>query len=119
MITQAVMDAIKALIDFVKLASATIWEAAFRQVYANVAANAFWIVILLVGFFFIIRWIKISNKKYEDYGSEGWEASVGVSWFALVVDSIIICLLTSDVIKWLINPTWYAIEQLKNMAGIK
>ncbi len=107
------------LVEFVENASPVIWEAAQRQVLVNVVRTSVWAVALAlvcgVSIYLARKLYKKSlaeesNKKSSDLR----DASIIVSVSAVLLTGAVIALV-NNVVGYLLNPTYYAIENILSM----
>jgi hypothetical protein len=130
-------EGLKQLIEFVKAASSVLWQAAYKQVYADAVVNSIWLLIMLMITFFAIKLVVYSIKEFKkdiERRKKETEATGKVyNWntdekddnssigtillfsFVAILPSVISIMLLTDVVRWLINPEWYAIQKLINM----
>ena len=116
------------LVEFVENASPVIWEAAQRQVVADMATNAIWIV-AAVGLAAFLVWVARGCENVilgiEEYNegkgwsnakdSEGWHMSLIMSYVGVVALTLGALVLLTGNIRMAINPTYYAIQNIMGM----
>ena len=96
------------------------WEIALRQVYAEAIGYALIPSLFLVVAIVILRW---SLKKYErsdrDYTSDADDVRIGISIGAGIVSLGFAIPYIAKLVMVLINPNYYAILKIVEMAGLK
>ena len=103
------------LVEFVENASPAIWEIAQKQVVVRAAQTALWAVVLTIVCGVLVY---IASKAYKYAANEdddffAHSVLVGVLAF---VSGIVAIGLAADVMGYLINPAYYAIENILSMA---
>ncbi len=102
------------LIEFVENASPAIWEIAQRQVMVNTARATLWAVVVTIVCGVLI-YLTIKTYKYAANEDDDFFAPfVFVSALAFI-SGIKAIALVSDVMGYLINPAYYAIENILSM----
>ena len=96
------------LIEFIRIASAVMWEAAYRQVYIDAVGDGLFAVILVltcVSLVHVTRWA----WNVED---DGWEGLVVIAGFCAILCGIFAVALAYHAFGKCINPEWHAIQNL-------
>ncbi len=113
------------LVDFVESASPVIWEAAQRQVVADIVSSMVWVIvclILVIALVWLARWSYATLKQmaeenkgagyYSMRNEDGFAFAFVSSGIGAVIAAIIFFALITDIAKMVINPTYYAIENI-------
>ena len=106
------------LIDFVENASPVIWEAAQRQVVANIASGALWAivwVVVLYGSFRLGGFLWTKGKEADLLDEDFIYAGSICAYACSVAFGFVALHLGISVVKMAINPAYYAIENILSM----
>ena len=102
------------LVEFVENASPVIWEIAQRQVLVNIVQTSAWAIVLAiicgVLIYFTHRAFRLAMDGDDDFVGPAFAGAIFVT--ALGAASIFLLL---DVVGYLINPTYYASENILSM----
>lgn len=100
------------LIGIVQETAPYVWAIARRQVVSKIVASAIWATALLFTALLLAHLAKRCNKKRakDTYGD--WGMWMAYSIVGVVLAMIAALGLTTDIVKWLINPDYYAIKLL-------
>ena len=118
-------EVVSKLINFIESASPVIWEAAQRQVTANMVSNIIWILLLVA---VITASVVVAKKllgtlsEYEKHNAEADrfdkkdDEGVAVGFICVialaVVCAIFLVVLSAQTAKMAINPTYYALSNI-------
>jgi len=122
-------DVLIKLVEFVETASPVIWEAAQRQVYANIVVGAMWAVVMIVSVVGLvwasvkayrkIREIAAYNKEHGDHynspNADPYEAAMIIGTITAIVLAVLMVVNITAIAKMAINPTYYAIQNIMGM----
>ena len=106
-------EIVQALISFVENASAIILEAAQSHVLVCIVNTVVWMIPLALLLYPLIRLTrKTWHKGFED--DDYWAITAFLTVIA-AVDIFVLIILITDVVKYVLNPDYYAIQFLIDM----
>lgn len=96
-----------------------VWRIMIRQQYAEAASDILTVVICSVAAIFIYKeakkaWTKSENAPYDS--DDGWQILSVVCYCATLILFIMAAFEAISAAKMLINPEYYAIKELMNLA---
>ena len=109
-------DILLRLIDIVQETAPALWAIARRQVAANIAEVAIWFVfcaIAAIALAFVTRH-GVREYRKNDYNSS-WELGAVFSGIGSVGCALVAFGLSTSLVKYLINPEFYAIKVLMDL----
>jgi len=122
-------DILNRLISIVQDAAPALWAIARRQVLASIAGNAIWILFLVIATgvlawatrFYYGRYTKWREWKQREHHRQivyDDDDGIGGMTFAIlgaVFTTFLMFVLVTGMVKYLINPDYYAIQVLLNL----
>ncbi len=110
------------LVKMLQEVAPEIWAVALRQVYAQVAVNALWVVATTIAA--ILIWYAgkifiVPNQNYYPVHRQEVKAQEDRMYYnalTFAVWFVFICIFVLDgIVPKLMNPNWYAIEALRSL----
>ena len=118
-------DAAKTMADKVKEIAPEAWEILIRQVYVDSITTV--VTSLFLGVVFFMMWF-LGIRLWKNPGT-GYDEEVEYAFYLTVIKilpacsvfstAIVFCVYSINIIKVLINPKYYAIQKLFELAGMK
>lgn len=107
-------EAIGKLIEFIESASPVMWESARTQVISDVVSSLIWAIaaLLLAVLFYISGKYAWGVSKESKYDEGSWIVASASAYFLAAITGLIALGPLTSAIKMLINPTYYAIQNL-------
>lgn len=108
------------MVDKIQEVAPYAWEIAMRQVYAEAIGYVLIPSLFLVVASVALKWSLNKYKKSDrDYTSDGDDVRIGASIGVGIVSVGFAIPLTAKLVMVLINPDYYAILKIVEMAGLK